>query len=469
MNNTSSLHLEAAQRLSLSVSLQQAIGVLCMSQQELEMYIDSVVEQNPLLFTPEMTISSDESSTNDGDSVQSLNSQDFTNPYDEEGLRFDTASRGATSFDDPQSPDIQDLTWDETVHELLLQQANLTFDNTVEQNIARFLIFNLSPKGYLDDPIEELANLIASPLDRVIAVWERLKTFEPVGIFAKDLQECLIIQLKDRSEYTNVLDVLTKNLDLLSKRSFKTLAKMANVTVKEVEDALLVLKTLKPYPLDPNSVNAAHVYVVPDVIAVWSEKNRLWEARLNAKMQPKVYFSERYYESSMNTCRSPKDKGFLKQKKEQARWFFQAIHQRNRTLLRVAKAILEEQQDFFTQGIDGLKPMGNKNLASMLGVHESTISRITTHKYIQTPRGVFNLKFFFSYALNNLHLQGGLSTKSIQGTIAMLVHKENKKNPLSDENIVTALKNHGIDIARRTVAKYRGILKIPNSSYRRQL
>jgi RNA polymerase sigma-54 factor len=472
MNNAPSIHIDTHQRLCMSKNLQQAISVLSMSQHQLEIYINTIVEQNPLLF-PTETIFAHENGDNhlkkkdhqtnfaDHDSFNDATSSYYSEKRNKihHGLSFEEKD-----FTVEKIPQVL------TLHQQLCQQAHETFGDQRDLFIANFLIFSLDPNGYLPQHVEEIASMIKASPKKITRILEKLKTFDPVGIFAANLVESLSLQLKDRGLYSPNLEKILHHLHLLEKNNIKLMMKFTGLSMETIQQSLSIIRQLKPFPISglPAS-DGANQYITPEVFVFWDNVEEKWKIRLNNSSQKNIHFSQNHYEFYKNGCKKNEEKNFLNKKKQEAQWLFHTLRQRDHTLMCVAEAIVEYQQDFFTHGIDSIKPMTHKDIAVQVDLHESTISRITSEKYIQTPKGIFHLKFFFSNALNQAHLEGGLSTKSIRDLIYQLVQKEDKTIPLSDEDIVMALKNYGIEIARRTVAKYRGMLKIANSSQRRQI
>ncbi|MEM9470278.1 MAG: RNA polymerase factor sigma-54, partial [Pseudomonadota bacterium] len=334
--------------------------------------------------------------------------------------------------------------------------------------ISALLIDHLDEAGYLRSSPEELVEQLGCSEERLERLLKKMRGFDPTGIFAHDLQDCLSLQLEEKRLLDKPTKILLDNLNLLAEHNLKGLAEKCGVNETYLSDMIADVKALNPKP----AADFDHVIVqtaIPDVLMKKQarELGGGWRVELNNETLPKVLVNQEYYTEVLSTASQKKDKEYLSQKLSSASWLVKALDQRAQTILKVAAEIIEQQDAFFNYGIEFLKPLTLKDIAEEIDMHESTVSRVTNNKFIATPRGIFELKYFFSTALVSEDGTAHSST-SIQARIQILIDEENPKKVLSDDRIAEILKEEGIDIARRTVAKYREGLHIPSSVQRRK-
>ncbi|CAO5678974.1 MAG: RNA polymerase sigma-54 factor 1 [Holosporales bacterium] len=423
------IDVKTTQNLAMTQRLQQAIHLLTFSNVELKDFIDEHVLNNPLLDQPDHG----EDEPTDWHLPQKQNTED-------------------TDF-------IQKIAETTTLKGYILKQLPSLIFSSQEALIAHVLIDALTPDGYLKTPIQEFAFLLKVDESKIIDVLEKLKTLEPVGVFAQDLTECLRIQLKDAGEWTPGFDEFLNHLVDLPRLGIEKLAKKLSLETEQIDLYLKMIRRLDPKPGLQFDADMAHI-LVPDVL-IYKERDAFL-VKLNPKAQHACFLNTTYYQELQAKCQKGEEISYLKDKKNDAHWLMQALEQRSVNLLKVTKAIVQIQQDFFEKGLSYLKPLTLKEIAQATDLHESTVSRITTQKYAQTPFGNLDLKFFFSSKLSasKQTKSNTISSKVVQEKIQNLIKQEDPKNPLSDEDICVLLVHEGIHIARRTVAKYRTILKI---------
>lgn len=380
-------------------------------------------------------------------------------------------SSSAKSFDGDGEMYQGKTSWELKDH--LLWQLNLTRLSEIDNYIAEVIIDGIDDSGYLTESLDDILESVKleypqTELDEVEAVLKLVQHFDPVGVASRNVQESLIIQLKqfDLTDAINSLamTVVTDYLDLLGNKDFRGLIKKLNVTEEDLKKALKVITSLEPRPGNCIKLEESE-FIIPDVAVV--KRNGVYVVELNPNVVPKLKINE-VYSALSNNVKNQDDAQFIKSKVQEANWFIQSLNKRNETLLKVARCIVEHQQDFFEVGEQALKPMVLNDIASEVELHESTVSRVTTEKYIYTPRGTFELKYFFSSHVNTQE-GGEFSSKAIQALIKELIANESPKKPLSDSQLSTLLQEKGIIVARRTVAKYREALNIPSSSMRKNI
>jgi RNA polymerase sigma-54 factor len=474
------------QRLILAPALQQAIKLLPLTNMELIEVIDEELSENPLLELEEETLEKKPeaeaqvsetaadvaktepaeaeadaaSAAENPENHDALEFESYFQEYIDDGFRsFPQEKREVPSLENTLaiSPSLWDhLTW----------QANLTFFDPVERNIAERIIGNINEDGYLTLTPEELAEAVDVPLEQVNAVREKIKMFDPVGVGSLDLKDCLLAQM----DYLQVKDetarrIIVEHLGLLEKSDYGHLAKILDVPLASVKYHIEIIKRLDPAPGRKYSEDKP-VYVVPDIL-VTKEGNDL-KISLNDEGLPRLRINA-YYRTLLAKAfkENPDAYRFLKDKMKKALWFLRSLDQRDQTIFKVAKYVVGKQRDFIEKGMDYLKPLTLMEIAQEIGVHESTVGRVVANKYIVTPRGVFSLKYFFH---KSLHGDFGeeISSLRIKDRLRKLVESEDKGNPLSDMEIEEILARENFKIARRTVAKYRKQLRIQPSHIRKR-
>jgi len=473
------LDLRQSQQLVMTPQLQQAIKLLQLNNVELEEYIEEELEKNPLLEkvdpSDQEATSSEESEKGESDQKDDLDNA-FESAY--ESKDFDAGSSSAdigaggdSKFNAEDDSFENRMAAEKTLREHLTGQLNMEFADERDRMIGAFLIDRLDESGYLRDSPEELAERFGCALERVENLLKRMKQFDPTGVFACDLSECLRLQLEERGQFDAPMRSLVDNLQMLADYDFKKLADLCGVNETYLNDMVEEVKALNPKPaslFDHFVVQTA----VPDVLMRKMPKNLGggWRVELNSETLPKVLINQEYYaQVSENAARSKnkKDREYMTSKLASANWLVRAMDQRAQTILKVASEIVEQQDAFFNYGIEFLKPLTLKDIADEIEMHESTVSRVTTNKFIGTPRGLFELKFFFSSGVVS---KSGVvhSAEAIKARIKKLIDEEKYTKILSDDKIVDILRGEGIDIARRTVAKYREAMHIGSSVQRRK-
>ncbi len=478
-----SVGLKVANSLSLTPQLQQAIRLLQLSSLELEQEIQIQLDSNPLLEKIE-----EESLTESLSTLENKESDDLTTELNAnhlpDDLPVDTEwddvyTHQSTALATPEFEEREDNRQVQlSLKEHILEQVNLLHFSKIDQLIAYCIVDALDDKGFLDAEIEEII-LAAQQLlnemdieeeieeDEVLVVLKHIQRLDPLGIGSRNLAECLRIQLeflpKD-VEYLNEAKSLLQYYELLIANDLNKLLKQTGLTKDQLKFAINLLKTLKPYPgMDFDKEESD--YQIPDVMV--SKKDLHWQVQLNPDVLPKLRINS-FYSSMIRRADQSEDNLYLRNQMLEAKNFIKSIDERHKTLLKVASCIVEHQKAFLEIGPEAMKPLVLRDVAEEVELHESTVSRVTTNKYMLTPRGLFELKYFFSSHVGTT-AGGEASSTAIRAMIKKLVANENPRKPLSDNVIATLLKDEGIEVARRTVAKYRESLHIPSSSERKVL
>ena len=461
------LQLRLGQQLALTPQLQQAIKLLQMSTVDLQQVIEETLESNALLER--------ESEQTD---QEGLDFSEITPPEDDaEDLAVDTVwedalpsaappSAGAVAEADFAEQDSEE----ESLQNHLLWQLNLTRFSDTDRVIATDLLDAHENDGRLTpEPEDRHADMASEEieLDEVVAVLHRLQHFEPSGLFASDLRECLLIQLRQLPPETPYRDIagalVSRHLAQLPTAPPRQLAKKLRTDESALEGAIQLIRTLDPTP--GSAIGAERTeYVTPDVFV--RQLDGRWQVELNPEVAPRLRVNDHYV--AMLNGGSATDRGYVKEQLQEARWFMKSLHSRNETLLKVASKIVEHQKSFLDVGEIGMKPLVLADIASDVDLHESTVSRATTRKYMHTPRGTFELKYFFSSRVAGEEGENVAST-AIKAAIRLLVADEDSRKPLSDAKLCALLKEQGIPVARRTIAKYREQLSISPSNERKRL
>ena len=468
-----SLQLKISQQLSMTPQLQLAIRLLQLSTLELQQEIQTALENNPLLEIvdqyDEVNIEQIELNEN-VDTREALDSREIPDDIPLDASLDDIYTAGTPSgthsdYRNDELPVFQGETH-ETLYDYLKWQLDLTPFSDIDRAIAVSIIDAIDERGYLtvslDEILEEQGN-DEIELEEVETVLKRIWHFDPIGVGARTLQECLSIQIQYLTPPIFVKQIIDNYLDLLAVRDYRTLKKMLNATDEQLKESIDFIQHLQPYPGD--SVNTTSPdYVIPDVLV--RKMDGRWVVDLNNDTMPTLRINQQY--AAMEKIASQSDSQYIKSHLQDANWFIKSIENRNETLLKVSQFIVEHQQEFFEHGAEYMKPMILSDVATAIDMHESTISRVTTQKYLQCPIGIFELKFFFSSHVNT-ESGGEASSTAIRALIKKYISTEDSKKPLSDSKLVSMLEKQGIIIARRTVAKYREALSIPPSSQRKQL
>jgi RNA polymerase sigma-54 factor len=499
-----SLQLKMGQSLTMTPQLQQAIRLLQLSTLDLQLEIQSALDSNPLLDVEEEfeadspTDQSSQSEQTDNSTPEEISTAQETvsddpvaeNDWSEtipDDLPTDSdwddtwqasASAGTSDSMSNSSGGGEDFDFDsrngttDDLQDHLLWQLNLTPMSDNDRLIAINIIEGIDDDGYLkvdlDDILTSLDPELEIERDEVEAVMHRIQFFEPSGVCARNLQECLSIQLRQLPEATEWLPLAQKlidsHIDLLGSKDYAGLMRKLKVKEEELKTVIRGIQELNPRPGSQIAPQSSE-YVIPDVIVRQVKDD--WRVELNPDIAPKLRINEQYASMVKRADSSP-DNNFIKDHLQEARWFLKSIQSRNETLLKVATKIVEFQLDFFEEGDEAMKPLVLHDIAEAVGMHESTISRVTTQKYMHTPRGIFELKYFFSSHVSTTS-GGECSSTAIRAMIKKLIAVESAKKPLSDSKIAAMLEEEGIKVARRTVAKYREAMQIPPSNERKRL
>jgi RNA polymerase sigma-54 factor len=332
--------------------------------------------------------------------------------------------------------------------------------------IGRYLIDMVDEAGYLSGDLAGVAEKLGAPLTAVEAVLAELQTFDPSGVCARNLTECLSIQLRDRDRFDPAMQGLVAHLDLLAKRDLAGLRRICGVNDEDLADMIAEIRNLNPKPGLAFGSTVVQP-IVPDVM-VRSGPDGSWRVELNSDTLPKVLINQRYYAQVSTGARNDKDKSYLAECLQTATWLVRALDQRAKTILKVSSEIVRQQDAFFDKGVQHLRPLNLKTVADAISMHESTVSRVTANKYMATPRGIFELKYFFTSSIASSDGGEAHSAEAVRDRIRQLIDAESAQDVLSDDTIVDKLNGIGIDIARRTVAKYREAMRIPSSVQRRR-
>ncbi|AFJ02842.1 RNA polymerase sigma-54 factor RpoN [Methylophaga frappieri] len=471
----------------MTPQLQQAIRLLQLSSLELQVEIQEVLETNPLLeveedfdFDGESDAPEKRDEDHDSREISELENRDIPEelPVDSQwdDVYDQTTYTASTSVNTAESDferDGHDESGD-TLQQHLLWQMRLTPFTEIEYAIATAIIDSIEDDGYLKCTLEDIQLTLGDDfeeieLDEIETVLHRIQHFDPVGVGARDLRECLLIQLRlfdaDAVQHLDVLTALIdQHLDTLAKRDYVAIKRALKVSDDELTDLVRQIQLLNPRPGTLIQRDNTE-YVVPDIYA--RKYQGQWRLSLNPDNAPKLQIAD-HYAQLINRADNSAENTYLKNNLQEARWFLKSLQSRNETLLKVTQAIVDRQRDFLDHGDEAMKPLVLADIAETVEMHESTISRVTTRKYLHTPRGIFELKYFFSSHVGT-ESGGECSATAIRAIIKKLVAAENPRKPLSDSKIADILKEQGINVARRTIAKYRETLFIPPSNERKRL
>ncbi|MCC7016409.1 MAG: RNA polymerase factor sigma-54 [Rhodospirillales bacterium] len=504
---TPRLDQRQTQALVMTPQLQQAIKLLQMSNLELSEYVAEELERNPLLEAEDAERGGSESAavepagaeTADTDApgaggdpspervatdeappemaAQALDI-DYNNDWqdaagagrgDETGgpslPGFSGSGRGrGLEGDRPSAED--SLTRDVTLREHLLAQLGIDISDPQDRLIGTHLIDMLDEAGYLAGGLESVAERLGCDAARVQATLERLQQFDPAGVFARDLAECLALQLRERDRLDPAMQTLLGHLDLIARRDLSALTRLCGVDAEDIADMLGEIRALNPKPglvFDPAPAEP----VIPDVL-MRPQPGGGWIVELNPDTLPRVLINNAYHARVSRAARTKEERHYIAEQIQSANWLVKSLHQRATTILKVAAEIVRQQERFFARGVAHLKPLVLRDIATAIEMHESTVSRVTSNKFIATPRGIYELKYFFSTALPAAGGGAAHSAESVRHRIRALIEGERADAVLSDDQIVDILKGEGIEVARRTVAKYREGLGIASSVQRRR-
>ncbi|NHB89358.1 RNA polymerase factor sigma-54 [Photorhabdus tasmaniensis] len=475
-----SLQLRLSQQLAMTPQLQQAIRLLQLSTLELQQEIQQALEMNPLLEQDEdhQEINNQESPDNETDVMDTLDALQQKDMPDElpldaswdEIYTAGTPSGTRNDYSDDDLPLYQGETV-QTLQDYLMWQAGLTPFTETDAAIATSIIDAVDDTGYLTVPLEDILASIGDDqltLTEVETVLKRVQHFDPIGVAARNLKDCLLIQLSMFPPETPYLKeaklIVCEHLELLGNRDFRNLIRLSRLKEDTLKEVIDLIQSLEPRPgLAVNTGESE--YVIPDVLV--RKESEHWQVELNTDSIPRLHINQHYAELGQHT-HNESDSQFIRNNLQEAKWLIKSLKSRNDTLLKVTRCIVEQQQEFFEHGEEYMKPMVLADIAFQVDMHESTISRVTTQKFLHSPRGIFELKYFFSSHVNT-ESGGEASSTAIRALVKKLVAAENSAKPLSDSKLTSMLADQGIMVARRTVAKYRESLSIPPSNQRKRL
>lgn len=506
---SASLHLRQSQSLIMTPQLMQSIQLLQMTYVELTQFIETEVEKNPLLDFADSDNGFAEPALRDDHHARQEagdNSDQGDSEAGEVHTLYDTASGSGdlreqldANFEniypddtDPRRADAPELLgqWksmpggsdanygegydlDEFVagqtslRDMLNEQIPFVLETPADRLIAQHLIDHLDDAGYLQADCTEIAQKLGTPEDQIDRIVAMLQELDPPGVFARSLGECLAIQLKMRNRLDPAMAALIDNLELLGRRDFATLKKLCGVDEEDLIDMLAEIRTLDPKPgtkFQPGMPEG----IVPDII-VRAAADGSWLIDLNPETLPKVLVNQEYYATvSRTAAKDSGDQAFLNECLQKASWLTRSLDQRAKTIMKVAMEIVRQQDAFLLHGVEHLRPLNLKTVADAIKMHESTVSRVTSNKYMLTPRGLFELKYFFTVSIGAASGNDNHSAEAVRHRIRAMIAQEQSNAVLSDDDIVDSLKEGGVDIARRTVAKYREAMNIPSSVQRRR-
>ncbi len=496
------LEFRQTQGLVMTPQLMQAIKLLQLSSLDLVAYVEGELERNPLLeraedegpapgaeanaAVSEGEASDDVSATPDwigADLETSRTSMEQGLGTELENVFPDDSGEKTSKSAEAPTPSYSEwsgagsaagedynleafVSAETTLANHLAEQMALAISNPAGRMIAQYLIDMVDEAGYLTGDLDSVAEKLGAHRSDVELVLAVLQTFDPSGVCARNLNECLAIQLKERDRYDPAMRALVEHLDLLAKRDLAGLRRICGVTDDDLADMIAEIRTLNPKPgLAFGSTTVQPI--VPDVF-VRSAPDGTWQVELNSDTLPKVLINQRYHSQVSKTTRNDKEKAYIADCLQTATWLVRALDQRAKTILKVSSEIVRQQDGFFAKGVQYLRPLNLKTVADAIGMHESTVSRVTANKYMATSRGIFELKYFFTSAIAAANGGEAHSAEAVRHRIRQLIDSESAADVLSDDTIVEKLRGAGIDIARRTVAKYREAMRIPSSVQRRR-
>lgn len=498
------LDFRQSQSLVMTPQLMQSIKLLQMTHVELEQFLDGEIERNPLLDRIEAAnddfssadpvpegaetggdeLASDDMSdgdwfktdaSDDAENLASTFDSSLENIFPDDPGRFDEvgpdlAAQWKSSTGDGyvagSGYDIDQVTASRvSLSEHVAEQIALTFSGVADRFIATALADALDESGYLRVDIVGLAQNLGVETAEVDHILGIVQTFDPPGLFARDLRECLAIQLRLKDRFDPAMEALIDNLDLLARRDFATLKKLCGVDQADILDMLTEIRMLDPKPGALFEISVADA-IVPDAL-VTPSRDGGWAIELNPAAMPRLIVNNEYY-AEVSASVKAEEKAFLSDCMQTANWLMRSLDQRARTILKVTQEIVRQQDAFLRHGVTHLKPLNLRIVADAVGMHESTISRVTANKFMATPRGVFELRYFFTASIASSEGGDAHSSESVRHRIRQMIDAEAPEDVLSDDAIVDALKKDGVDIARRTVAKYRESMNIASSVQRRR-
>jgi len=488
--------LRQSQSLVMTPQLQQAIKLLQLTNLELSEYVEQELERNPLLERLEgdkpergdgaseapapkddgndnrdtAELSRTEGLPGENESPLDVDDRDIyvdSSPADDGGPPASAMDYGRPAGNESANTLDQTVSGETSLVEHLLHQLNVEIDDPIDRLIGFHLIQSVDEAGYVTAELPALAQQVGCEETQVEATLKRLQAFDPSGVCARSLRECLAIQLRDRNRFDPAMAALLENLDLIAARNQEALLIKCGVDAEDLGDMIRELRALDPKPGLAFHHEIAQT-LIPDVF-VRAAPGGGWAVELNSETLPRVLVNQRYYTEVNRHASSKSDKTYLVEQFNAANWLVKSLEQRANTILKVATELVRQQDGFFAHGVQHLRPLTLRDIATEIGMHESTVSRVTANKYMATARGTYQMKYFFTSAITSASGGDSLSAESVRHRIKDLIDAEKADDILSDDRLVEILRGENIDIARRTVAKYREALRIPSSVDRRRL
>ncbi len=472
MGLTQKLTQKQGQVITLTPQLRQAIKLLEISNLDLTDYLSQAVLENPLLGIDDHRAEQETSKEIEGTQqtqLSSLENPDYENLWTnddhsrlENSFQFKNTFHSGSVYNDQQN---QTAASSVTLRDHLQSQVNSSLSNPIDCFIASTFIENLDEGGYLSLSTKAIADQLNYPQNKVDEILVEVQKFDPCGVFARTPQECIALQLEDRDQLDIKTKIFLDNIHLFADGQYDRFMKICQINQNEMSFILQKIRQCESKPGLKYDYIPPDI-IIPDVFTYWDNQQGKWSVRMNDRTLPKLYIDENTFQRTQGH----KDiKKYIQEHLASASWLIKALEQRTRTIYKVASAIVDHQQDFFSQGVRFLKPLKLKAIAEIVDMHESTISRTTQNKYMSTPRGNFELRYFFSNSIAHMdQQQNSYSAESVRYEIAELIVGEDQNNPYSDDHLVHILAQKGIDIARRTIAKYREESGISTSYLRRR-
>ncbi|PCJ29419.1 MAG: RNA polymerase sigma-54 factor [Rickettsiales bacterium] len=449
---------EQSQTLTLTSSMHQSLSILQMSNMELAEFAAEELDKNPFIEDDNITVESSEPKKEQNDKEKICQTE----------LRQTDLGPTTVRGKDYSSQDyLANIATEKSLKEHITEQINLSFNDSKDKIIAYYLLDSMLSTGYLGITLNEAAIMLRCDEKIIVRVLKTLQNFDPVGIFARNLRECLTIQLQNQEDTDYALLTMVQNIDLIATGNFKKLAKLCGIDIANIGEMIKKIKSLNPKPANGFFFEQTS-YKIPDVILTFTNDEHV-KLETNTESMPRLRVNLEYYLKIKNTVEKKEERHFAKTEVESANAIVKSIRQRSQTILKISKAITEQQMDFFTRGVMYLKPMTLNEIAAITGFNESTISRSTANKYISTPTGIFELKYFFSSSLGTTRsASDNVSSTKVKEIIKQIIASEEDGEILSDDEISEQLSKFNISIARRTVAKYREAIGLPSSSIRKR-
>ena len=488
------LQQRQSQSLVMTPQLQQAIKLLQLNNIELSAFIDEQLETNPLLERGSTTdnrrdegaatkeeFSSRNDLSLDAPSVEANTALDAPDhAVDSEASVADRQSAGQSNdldrhrlgrdFSAGAGEDFNPMDNQakvDSLSDILTEQLGVSIHDEKDRLIGQYLIDNVDENGYFRGSSEDISERLGVSPTRVQSVLKTLKTFEPTGVFAQNLAECLALQLKEQKKLDSAMTIILENLEMIARHDLPGLAKLADLSLERLKDRLSIIRTLSPKPGLAYGGDMAAA-IAPDVFIRETPQGG-WKVELNTETLPRILINNQYMSEVSNLKSDEATQSFISECHQNASWLVRSIDQRARTILKVATEIVKQQDEFFAFGLDYMRPLNLKTVADAIEMHESTVSRVTSNKFMSTPRGMFELKFFFSAAISSASGGESYSAEAVRHKIKILIGEEfDVKSVKSDDKLVSLLRDQGVDVARRTVAKYRESMGIPSSVERRR-